>query len=69
MFLEEREEKNLEFQNSLHKKVCRVKSDTFVDAYGFCLAALIQNPEINNNIVVVKNEKTYIQLARDMILN
>ena len=64
MFLEARQNEALGFQDKLNQKMCRIKADTFLDAYGFCLSVLMQNAETANRVIVINNEDTYLELAR-----
>ena len=65
MFLEGRQDELSLFNDSLEQKICRVKADTFVDAYGFCLSALMQSPETMNKVIVANSESTYLELERN----
>ena len=64
MFLEERQDKVVEFKDKLVQKMCRVRAETFLDACGFCLSALMQDSETSNCVIVVNSENTYLELAR-----
>ena len=64
MFLEERQAEAKEFKDKLVQKMCRVKAETFLDAYGFCLSALMQDSETSNCVIVVNSESTYLELVR-----
>lgn len=64
MFLEGRQDAILDFQDRKQQKMCRVRSDYFIDAYGFCLSVLMKEPEISNFAIVVNNENTYFELTR-----
>ena len=64
MFLEGRQDAVLKFKDRKQQKMCRVRSDYFLDAYGFCLSNLMQDPEILNRAIVVNNENTYFELTR-----
>ena len=46
------------------QKICKVRADTFFDAYGFCLSALFSNPDTISRVIVVNNESTYHELVR-----
>ena len=65
MFLEGRQDELSVFNDSLGQKICRVKADTFVDAYGFCLSALMQSPETMNKVIVANSESAYLELERN----
>ena len=45
MFLEGRQDEVSEFKDKLGQKMCRVRAETYFDAYGFCLSTLIQDFE------------------------
>lgn len=66
LFMEGRQDTLLSFQDSIHGKMCRVKSSTSVDAYGFCLSALLQDADTANQVIVVHNENTYLELSRNI---
>ncbi len=66
MFLEGRESEAEAFRSKCGQKLCRVRAATFMDAYGFCLAALAQNDALSNQIIVVNNENTYHELSRSL---
>lgn len=62
IFLSDREEDLstlLKIINKTEQGLIRVKSETFVDAYGFCLAALRQNVLYNNTALVINNFSTF----------
>ncbi|MBQ6480370.1 MAG: hypothetical protein IJI45_04550 [Anaerolineaceae bacterium] len=64
MFLDGRQDEVSVFQENYAQKMCRVKSDTFLDAYGFCLSVLMQDHETANQVIVVNSESAYFELAR-----
>ena len=64
MFLEERQDKVAEFKDKLAQKMCGVRADTFLDAYGFCFSALMHDPETCSRVIVVNSESTYLELVR-----
>ena len=64
MFLEGRQDEVSEFKDKLGQKICRARAETFFDAYGFCLSALLKDPETSNRVIVVNNESTYLELIR-----
>ena len=64
MFLEGRQDEVSEFKDKLGQKMCRARAETFFDAYGFCLSALMKDPETSNRVIVVNNESTYLELTR-----
>lgn len=47
-----------------NKKICQVKGETMVDAYGFCLSALLKRPETAEKVIVIYNEETYYHLSQ-----
>ena len=64
LFIEGRENQANQFRNMLDQQICRVKADTSVDAYGFCLSLLLQEPDIASTVIVVYDEKTYHCLSQ-----
>lgn len=64
MFLEGRRDEVSELMDKVVSKMCRVRAETFLEAYGFCLSALMQDPETSNRVIVVNNESTYLELTR-----
>ena len=44
--------------------IIKIKADSVIDAYGFCLASILENSEKSNTVIVINNERTYKQLAR-----
>lgn len=64
IFTKGRDEQIELFLNTVNKKICRVKAETMVDAYGFCLSSLLHDPIKANTIIVVYNEDTYRCLTR-----
>lgn len=64
MFLEGRQDEVSEFKDNLVQKMCRVRAEAFLDAYGFCLSTLMRDPETSNRVIVVNSESTYIELVR-----
>ena len=53
-----------EFSNRLEQKSCPVRADTFYDACGFCLCALLQDENLANTAIVVSDEETYHTLSK-----
>lgn len=45
-------------------KVCKVKAETQIDSYGFCLSAIMQDPKLAENVTVVGDEHTYSYLSQ-----
>ncbi|MBR3355507.1 MAG: hypothetical protein IKG47_09185 [Oscillospiraceae bacterium] len=64
LFLEGRQDEMSVFNKKLKQKMCRVKAESFLDAYGFCLSALMQTPETSNRVIVVNSESTYLEFIR-----
>lgn len=64
MFLEGRHDEVLCLKDKLAQKMCRVRAETFIDAYGFCLSVLMQDPETSNRVIAVNSESTYLELVR-----
>ena len=52
------------FCNRLEQKSCPVRADTFYDACGFCLCALLQDVDLANTAIVVSDEETYHTLSK-----
>ena len=46
------------------RKVCKVKAETQIDSYGFCLSAIMQDPKLTENLIVVGDEHTYSYLSQ-----
>ena len=55
-----------QFCDRLKQKSCFVRADTFYDACGFCLSALLQNKETANTAIVVSNEESYQTLSKHL---
>ena len=64
MFLEGQQDEINVLKNRMQQKMCRVRAATFLDAYGFCLAILMQNKETMNHTIVVHDKNTYYELTR-----
>ena len=64
LFLEGRQDGVSVFQDNYEQKICRVRSDSFLDAYGFCLSALMLDYETANQVIVVNTESAYLELTR-----
>ena len=45
-------------------KVCKVKAETQIDSYGFCLSAIMQDSRLAENVTVVGDEHTYSYLSQ-----
>lgn len=64
MFLINREAESENLLNCIkNNEIVKIKSKTFIDAYGFCLASIMKSPDFFNEIIVVNNEETYTRLA------
>lgn len=64
LFLEGRDIEKNNFAEHLDHSITKVKSDTTVDAYGFCLSSILEHKNIANSVIVVNNQSTYTQLSR-----
>ncbi|MCR5694155.1 MAG: hypothetical protein K6G89_04195 [Clostridia bacterium] len=64
LFLYSRENEVSNFWNSIENQVIRVKADSTIDSYGFCLSALLKKEELVNSIIVVNNQSTYKALSK-----
>ena len=66
MFLNGRKESVEELFDAIRSRsIIRVKSNTTIDAYGFCLSALLSNAEFANKVIVIKDNNTYLRLSRE----
>lgn len=59
LFLSDRKESIDGFYSALQSEVTRVKADTFVEAQGFVLSALMDKPQLADQSIIVNDEKTY----------
>lgn len=59
LFLFDRDDEVEIFANTLQSPVVRVKADTYVEAVGFVLSALMQKPEYKETCIVANNEAAY----------
>lgn len=59
LFLSDRDDEVEIFANTLQSPVVRVKADTYVEAVGFVLSALMQKPEYKETCIVANNEAAY----------
>ena len=64
LFLGGREEDINILVNMRGEPTVRVKSNTSIDAYGFCLAAILKDPVKSDSVIVVHNYATYTALSR-----
>ena len=46
------------FEAIRNKSTIRIKSNTTIDSYGFCLSALLSNAEFANRVIVIKDSNT-----------
>lgn len=46
------------------QNIVRIKSQTWIDAFGFCLSSLMDDGWMANNVIVVNNSNTYKVLSR-----
>ena len=64
LFLNSREIEIDGFWSSIEKQqIIRVKADSTIDSYGFCLSAILEKEELSNLIIVVNNQSTYKELC------
>lgn len=63
LFLYSREVEIGEFWNNIKKQIIRVKADSTIDSYGFCLSAILEKGELANSIIVINNQATYKKLS------
>ena len=64
MFTEGREEQKAQLMaHCKERQICCVRADTQIDAYGFCLATLMQRVDLFDAAIVVQNEDTYHRLC------
>ena len=64
MFTEGREEQKAQLTaHCKESQICCVRADTQIDAYGFCLATLMQRVDLFDAAIVVQNEDTYHRLC------
>ena len=62
MFQIGREEQLEAFRKKVNEKICRVAAESRIEAYGFCLAALMQDSALAEQVTVVCSETTYHNL-------
>lgn len=64
MFLIKREAESENLLNCIiNNEIVKIKSKTFIDAYGFCLASILKSPNLLNEIIVINDEETYKMLS------
>ncbi len=60
MFLLQRDnEKEIFLDSIAENEIIKIKSKTFIDAYGFCLSSILNSSDLLNEIIVVYDEQTY----------
>ena len=59
LFISDRDDEVEIFANSLQSPIVRVKADTYVEAVGFVLSAMMQKPEYKETCIVANNEAAY----------
>ncbi len=59
LFLPDRKEELVQFYGSLQSETIRIKADTFVEAQGFALAALMNRMPLASRSIIVNDEGTY----------
>lgn len=62
MFQIGREEQLETFRKRVNETICRVAAESCIEAYGFCLSALLQDTALAEQVTVLYNETTYRQL-------
>ena len=68
LFTGGRDKKVEEFLTILGKqKIIKVRADTSIDSFGFCLTSIMRAPERLNSVVVIDNQQSYIELSRFII--
>lgn len=58
---------NTSFQrikSSKCESTLRVKADTTIDSFGFCLSVILKNEDLANTVIVIDNQTTYKNLSR-----
>ena len=68
LFLADRKEKLDSFYNLLQSDIIRVKAETFVEAQGFVLAALLKRTSLAEKSIVVNDENTF-RLVNSFVKN
>lgn len=68
LFLADRKEKLDSFYNQLQSDITRVKAETFVEAQGFVLTALLKRTSLAENSIVVNDENTF-RLVNSFVKN
>lgn len=64
MFINGRSDEKTELYNLIkEKRIIKVKSKTQIDAFGFCIAALLEDKELSNRVIVVDSEEAYKSLS------
>ena len=64
MFLLKRDVEIKNFLNCIERnEIIKIKSNTFIDSYGFCLASILISPDLLNTVIVINDEETYKTLS------
>lgn len=64
LFLEGRDVEAKNFLETLDSSIIRVKADTTIDSFGFCLSVILKNEDLANTVIVINNQTTYKNLSR-----
>ena len=64
LFLNDRNELVASFYEKVQGNLTRIKSETFIEAYGFCLAAFMSNENLKNTVIVVNNVLSFKELDK-----
>lgn len=64
LFLEGREKEENELYSCWDKQIIKVKADSTIDSYGFCLSSISKDIEKANSVIVVNNQNTYKHLSK-----
>lgn len=64
LFLEGRDVEAKNFLEALDSSIIRVKADTTIDSFGFCLSVILKNEDLANTVIVINNQTTYKNLSR-----
>lgn len=64
LFIEGRDVEAKNFLEALDSSIIRVKADTTIDSFGFCLSVILKNEDLANTVIVINNQTTYKNLSR-----
>lgn len=64
LFLEGREAEESKLDSMWESPIIKVKADTTLDAYGFCLSTILNDTDRANTVIVINNHTTYKDLSR-----